>query len=214
MKCEAYSQQAFQKENRVTSSPAEAVSVTVAALLIIAIGFSIGLYANYFGGFSFYWTWELMAAFAVILAVSMLSHEAAHKIVAEQNGLWAEFRLTTWGIVLTFVSIFLPFKIISPGATMIAGPASDDAVVKFSVAGPLTNLVYSGALLGVAFALISSPFGQMVLYASYVNAFMAAFNLIPVGILDGQKIFNLNKKVWLLAFIPSAVLAVITFLLT
>ena len=49
--------------------------------------------------------------------------------------------------------------------------------------------------------------------AMKLNAFMAAFNLIPFGVLDGYKIFSFNKKVWALTFVPSAVLAVITFLL-
>ena len=57
------------------------------------------------------------------MAVSMLTHEFAHKVIAQKSGLWAEFRLTTWGAVLTFVSMFLPFKMISPGAMMIAGYA-------------------------------------------------------------------------------------------
>ena len=92
-----------------------------------------------------------MAAFAVILVVSMLAHEFAHKSVAQKNGLWAEFRLTTWGVVLTFISIFLPFRMISPGAMMIAGSPKGDEIVKISIAGPLTNLIFSSALLSAAF---------------------------------------------------------------
>ena len=32
---------------------------------------------------------------------------------------------------------------------------------------------------------------------------MALFNLIPFGILDGYKIFSINKKIWVPAFIPA-----------
>ena len=74
--------------------------------------------------------------------------------MAQKNGLWAEFRLTTWGVVLTFISIFLPFRMIAPGAMMIAGTPNGDEIVKISIAGPLTNLIFSGAFLGLAFALL------------------------------------------------------------
>lgn len=160
-----------------------------------------------------------MAAFAAIMTASVLIHEMAHKIMAQRNGLWAEFRLTTWGVVLTFVSVFLPFRMIAPGAMMISGSPSGDEIVKISFAGPGTNLVLSAGILGVAFALSPTPFisqtplAAMLFFAAYINAFLATFNLIPFGILDGYKIFSVNKKVWLSAFIPSVLLAILTFIL-
>jgi len=200
-------------KNHITSSPKEVKHISVAAALIVAIGFSIGLYGRYFGGFNFTWTWTLMAAFAVIMTASVLVHEMAHKIMAQRNGLWAEFRLTTWGVVLTFVSVFLPFRMIAPGAMMISGSPNGDEIVKISIAGPATNLILSGGILGAAFALSPSPLSSMLFFAAYINAFLATFNLIPFGILDGYKIFSFNKKIWLLAFIPSVLLAVSTFIL-
>ena len=201
------------RHNRhVSSSPKELKHIAVAALLVIGIGFSIGFYGIYFGGFPFTWTLTLMSIFAAIMTVSFLAHEIAHKIMAQKNGLWAEFRLTTWGVVLTFISIFLPFRMISPGAMMIAGTPNGDEIVKISLAGPATNLIFSSVLLGSAFALYPSAYGLMLFFAAYINAFMAVFNLIPFGILDGYKIFSFNKKIWALLFIPSAILAVVTFL--
>jgi Zn-dependent protease len=200
----------------ITTSPKELKHISVAALLIVAIGFSIGFYGNYFGGFSFTWTLDLMAVFAAILAVSMLTHEFAHKAMAQKNGLWAEFRLTTWGTVLTFVSIFLPFRMIAPGAMMISGTLQkNEDIVHISIAGPLTNMAYSIVFFGLALTLpIGADWGLMLVFAAYINAFMAVFNLIPFGILDGYKIFSFNKKIWVLTFIPAAALAIVTFLFT
>jgi Zn-dependent protease len=206
--------QRFPRKNHITSSPKEVEHITVAAALIVAIGFSIGLYGNYFGGFSFTWTWDLMAAFAVIMAVSVLIHEMAHKIMAQRRGLWAEFRLTTWGVVLTFVSIFLPFRMIAPGAMMISGSPNSDDIVKISVAGPATNMILSAGILGVAFATFPSTLASMLFFAAYIDAFLAIFNLIPFGILDGYKIFRFDKKVWALAFAVSLVLTVIAVIYT
>jgi len=155
-----------------------------------------------------------MALFAAIITVSMLTHEFAHKIVAQQSGLWAEFRLTTWGLVLTFISIFLPFRMIAPGAMMISGSPNGDEIVKISLAGPITNIIFAGAITASAFALFPSSLAYMLFFAAYINAFMAVFNLIPFGILDGYKIFSVNKKYWALAFAISIALLVTTAIYT
>ena len=207
-------QSPYQRKSRISSSPKEVRHLTVAALLIVAIGFSIGLYGQYFGGFSFTWTLPLMALFAAIITASMLVHEFAHKIIAQQNGLWAEFRLTTWGVVLTFVSIFLPFRMIAPGAMMISGSPNGSEIVKISLAGPITNMIFASALIGSAFALFPSSLAYMLFFAAYINAFMAVFNLIPFGILDGYKIFSYNKQFWALAFAISVALLVVTAIYT
>jgi Zn-dependent protease len=193
----------------ITTSPKELKHIGVAAALVIGIGFSIGLYGKYFGGFSNPWTWDMMAVFAVIMTASFLAHEIGHKIMAQKSGLWAEFRLTTWGSVLTFISILLPFKMISPGAMMIAGSPNGKELVKISLAGPIINMIFSIGILGSAFALAPSPYATMLFFAAYINAFMAIFNLVPFGILDGYKIFSFNKKAWAIAFSISLALTAI-----
>jgi Zn-dependent protease len=197
------------RSNRITTTPKELQHIAVAAALVIGIGFSIGLYGNYFGGFTTAWTWAMMGVFAAIMTVSFLTHEIAHKIFAQKAGMWAEFRLTTWGAVLTFISIFLPFRMISPGAMMISGTPSSKEMIKISVAGVITNMIYSVGILGAAFALAPSGFATMLFFAAYINAFMAIFNLIPFGVLDGFKLFMLNKKLWALAFTVAAALTAI-----
>ena len=197
------------RSNRITTTPKELKHIAVAAALVIAIGFSIGLYGNYLGGFTNPWTWTMMAIFAVIMTASFLTHEIAHKIFAQKAGMWAEFRLTTWGAVLTFVSIFLPFRMIAPGAMMIAGTPDRKEMIKISIAGVITNMIYSLVTLSVAFALAPGVFATMLFFAAYINAFMAIFNLIPFGVLDGFKLFILNKKIWALAFTVAIILTAI-----
>ena len=125
--------------------------------------------------------------------------------------MWAEFRLTTWGAVLTFVAVFLPFKVIAPGAMMIGGtPPTAKDMVKISVAGVITNMILAATCLGLAFGLPFNDYSFMLVFSAYINSFMAIFNLIPFGILDGYKIYLLNKTVWALAFVPAAILTAIT----
>jgi Zn-dependent protease len=209
-----YGQDPYKRKRHITTSPKELKHLGIAAALVIGIGFSIGLYGNLFGGFFPTWSWGMMALFAAFMTVSFLTHEIAHKIMAQKAGMWAEFRLTTWGAVLTLVSVFLPFKMISPGAMMIGGtvPSGKD-MLKISIAGIITNMIYASVFLGLGFAFSSSPYFAVLFFVAYINAFMAIFNLLPFGILDGYKIFSLNKLVWVLTFIPSVVLTIITYLL-
>jgi Zn-dependent protease len=206
-----FGQPQTRRGRHVYFSQKELKHISIAAALVVGIGFSIGFYENLFGGFR--WTLDVMSVFALIMTISFLTHEIGHKVMAQRKNMWAEFRLTTWGAVLTLVSVFLPFKMISPGAMMIAGSPSADDIVKISIAGPSTNMAFAAAFLGLAFAFPSAPlYVSMLFFAAYINAFMAIFNLLPIGILDGFKIFAGNKKVWAVSFAISLALTIVTYL--
>ncbi len=193
-----------QSHSRVYVSPKEAKHLSVAALLVVGIGFSIVFYAGYVEFLG--WTWAVASVFALLLTASFLVHEMAHKVIAQKRGLWAEFRLTTWGAMLTLISVILPFKLISPGAVMISGPARLDDVGKISIAGPSINLALCSMFLGAAF--IPSSYVSLFYIVAFINATIAVFNLIPFGILDGFKIYSWDKRVWVLAFAVAVALAV------
>jgi Zn-dependent protease len=193
---------------RIYFSPKELKHITVAVLLVVFIGLMSGVYASIFPQTGLPVS---VAAFTVILTASFFMHEMAHKIVAQRRGLWSEFRLTLWGAVITLISALSPvFKIISPGAVMISGPAEKEEVAKITIAGPTTNIVLATALLAGAFA--PTSFSFVLFFGAFFNAFIALFNLIPIGILDGFKIFSWNKKVWACVFALSLALVIITYI--
>jgi Zn-dependent protease len=192
----------------VCFSPKELKHLAVAVLLVIGVGLSYVFLTGLVGD------WLLLASVsAVIFTTSFFFHEIAHKVTAQRRGLWAEFRLTVWGSVLTAIFMILPvpFKIISPGAVMISGPASMDEIGKISIAGPTTNIILSAALVAAAFA--PTPISWIFVIGALFNGYIAVFNLIPIGILDGFKIFNWNKMIWALAFAASAALTVVSYIL-
>ena len=207
-------------KRHVYMSVTELKHLIPAALLIIGIGFSIVLYNNYFSDnyfTSYGWGLTEMSVFAILLMASFLIHEMAHKVIAQRNGLWAEFRLTTWGAVITLISVFTPLRLISPGAVMIAGPAKKDEIGRISIAGPTINLTISLVSLAAAYVTRyvtpSVPYYVLFLWIASFNAFIAVFNLIPFGILDGYKIFSWNKAIWAVAFAASAALTIYTYFL-
>ncbi|NIV44403.1 hypothetical protein GWN49_05935 [Candidatus Bathyarchaeota archaeon] len=189
-------------------SPAEIKHLTLSALLVTGVGFSIFL--DPFGGsLDALTSPEILIGSSLVFVSVFLLHEIAHKLVAQHYGLWAEFRLTLFGALITLVSIFSPFfKIISPGAVMIAGYANKDTVGKTAVAGPATNLILSTVSLAIYLA---QPQLFVALVSAAFNAWIALFNLIPLGVLDGWKVFSWNKIIWMAGFFTSVALSIITF---
>jgi len=146
-----------------------------------------------------------VAILSIAFTASFLLHELAHKFSAQHFNLWAEFRLTLQGALITLISIFLPFKLISPGAVMIAGSGTRETVGKTAIAGPITNLV-----LATTFSMVA-PLSHLFWVVDFINAFLAVFNLIPFGVMDGLKVFMWNKLVWVIAFAVAATLTIYTY---
>jgi len=142
---------------------------------------------------------------SIAFTASFLLHELAHKFSAQHFNLWAEFRLTLQGALITLISIFLPFKLISPGAVMIAGSGTRETVGKTAIAGPITNIV-----LATIFSIVA-PLNHLFWFVAFINAFLAVFNLIPFGVMDGLKVFMWNKVVWAIAFAATAILTIYTY---
>lgn len=195
-------------KGRVYFSPKEVKHLAVATLIVIGVGLSFG----FFAGISITNSVWLFA-FTFILTISFFVHEIAHKVVAQRHGLWAEFRLTRWGTILTLVFMILPtpFKLISPGAVMISGSSRLSDIGKVSISGPVTNLIMSGLFL--ALVPVAGNFSSVFILGALLNGYIAVFNLIPFGILDGYKIFNWNKRYWGLAFGFALVLTALSYIL-
>jgi len=156
----------------------------------------------------------IVAMLVAVFTGSFLVHEMTHKFVAQRYGLWAEFRLTLFGALLTLISIVSPFKIISPGAVMIAGAADKEVVGKTAISGPFTNLAICVASFALTFLISKgSSFFYVALFSAAFNGFIAALNLLPVGMFDGWKVFQWSKLIWVLAFISAVAFLAEIFLL-
>lgn len=183
--------------------------LAISAVLVMGVGLSIMF--SYFRTSFFDLPTEFYVAASVMFVVLFLLHEIAHKLVAQHYGLWAEFRLIMFGAVLTLLSAFpfSPFKVIAPGAMMIAGQANQQVMGKTAVAGPLTNLVLSVVSLTIAFSIPS--ISSIAYLSSVFNAWIALINTLPILMLDGLKIFRWNKIVWAFVFAVALALTIATF---
>ena len=181
--------------------------LTVSAILIIGVGFSIMSGSRGMNPLTL--PTIVLAAASIMFVGLFLLHEIAHKLVAQRYGLWAEFRLIWFGALLTLLSVipFSPFKIIAPGAVMIAGSANQEVMGKTAVAGPLTNITLSLVSLPIAY-LVHHP---LAFWSVAFNAWIALFNALPIAMLDGLKIFKWNKIVWAMVFAVALALTAATF---
>jgi len=194
-------------KSKIYFSPKEITHLAIATLLVVGVGLSFGMFSDVYSKIG---NPLMLAAFTIILTASFFAHEIAHKITAQRKELWAEFRLTLMGAVLTLISMILPFfKIISPGAVMVAGLADKENIGKISIAGPAINIVSSTIFVAIAF--LVPQYDLVFLLGSAFNAWIALFNLIPFGILDGFKVFLWNKKIWTSAFTASLALTIFSY---
>lgn len=184
-------------KNVFSFSKTELKHLGIGTLLVTLVGLSLSgsLIPN-----------SISFSLALLFASSFLLHELAHKLTAQKYGLWSEFRLIPFGVILTIASIIFPFKIIAPGTVMITGNATTSTIGKTAFSGPLTNILLGYILLILSITISNPNISAILGWGAYVNGILAVFNLIPFGILDGQKIISWNNKVWAVALVFSVVL--------
>lgn len=124
-------------------------------------------------------------AFAVLLYLSVLLHEAAHALMARRYG------LPVHSISLHFLG----------GMTEIDGePRTPGQEFKVAVVGPLTSLLVGAAALGPAL-LLSDGLTRLALSGlAFANLVVGVLNLLPGLPLDGGRV--LRAAVWMLTGSP------------
>lgn len=183
----------------IKTSKTELLHLTIATILVTLVGLSLNHYR--------YISWEFLAIFIS----AFLVHELAHKFLAQYYGSWAEFRAQIYGLIVTAISALpiMPFKFIAPGAVMI-NLNDRNKFGRVALIGPLTNLImgFSFLILSLTNPWHSPYFGT----GASFNGWIAMFNLLPFGVLDGQKIFDWNKLVWGITMAGAMALFIIGYL--
>lgn len=179
------------------------------AWLAISLAFSIFFFSRFFSNPSFSDFPLIFGIAAITAGAGFVLHELAHKFTAQKYGLLAEFRAWNLGLIMGIVTAFIGFLIIAPGAVYIRqkGGSFGSAISKrengiISIVGPLINVVLAGFFLLVGSGVGGNLGNIIVLMGVRINLFLAAFNMIPFGMFDGQKVFTWNKIIWGVVAIP------------
>ena len=162
---------------------------------------------------------DVVIAGFVATATGFILHEMGHKYVAIRRGYLAHFRLWIWGLVLTISIVTLSgggLVFGAPGAVYIApaaaqfygydsgrgtvDPEKDNMII--SAAGPGINLAFA---IGFLIMWLSVPAGFLSTVAAYgllLNVGLGSFNMLPVSLLDGAKIFRKSIPIGLGIALP------------
>ena len=136
---------------------------------------------------------EFLLLFAMSLGtvgVAFILHELAHKFTAMRYGYWAEFRKDNQMLLVGVVLAALVGVVFAaPGATVIYGNyITREQTGRISAAGPMINLLLSIPFLGILLFGGGGIIGLFGLMGLRVNAMIAAFNMLPISVLDGKKV--------------------------
>jgi len=153
------------------------------------------------------------------VGIGFLLHELAHKFMAIKYGYWAEFRKDNQMLLVAIaLAALVGVVFAAPGATMIFSRdgrmMTREESGMISIAGPAVNLllcipfflmIVAGAALGYPF---TESFLAFIIFTTgivglSVNSMIAFFNLLPISILDGKKIFAWNSAVFAVAIVAS-----------
>lgn len=185
-------------------STEELVHLTI-SLVILSFAFSLVLYRDKIflnGGSAFdnYIPKFFINSLIVVGLAFILHEELGHKVVAQRLGYWAEYRAWPTGLFLAFIMAIISkgsFVFAAPGAVMISAYSfyshiNKEKMGKIAIAGSVVNII-----LAVIFIALSLTFGsELFAMGAQVNVWLAIFNLIPIGMLDGAKVFKWDRRIW------------------
>ena len=92
---------------------------------------------------------------------------------------------------------------------------TDEINGKISIAGPIVNIILALVFLAIATAvytsaLTSEPTSVLIYVICSVgysiNSFLAVFNLLPIGNLDGSKVLTWNIGIWIVTIAIAGIL--------
>ncbi len=143
----------------------------------------------------------------IVTGTAFILHELAHKYSAIYYGAKAKF--VKWNMPLVFAIFFaflVGFVFVAPGAVYVFGKrlsTKENGIV--SVAGPVTNILLAGVffLLYVLIKTESTIVLMIFTLGILINLWIAFFNLLPIGPLDGKAIFVWNPFIWVLLMVIS-----------
>jgi Zn-dependent protease len=183
----------------------------VVSAVVLALAFAIAFSGGLFGaaGTGTIENNFLMALLAVSL--SFILHELGHRTFARRYGYFAEYRMWPLGLLLALVMSVTGFIFAAPGAVVIhpkfdmwgnVQQSSKKKIGIISVFGPVVNLILAGAF-AVGYFLLPL---QVFLMGITINLWLSIFNLLPLGPLDGAKVFHWDKRIWAALFVLSIAL--------
>ena len=161
---------------------------------------------------------HLLPMIMVGVGAGFILHELGHKFVSIKYGYWAEFKLWPQGLIFALVTSFFGFVFAAPGAVYTyANYMTDEINGKISIAGPIVNIILAIIFLAICVVIypnaLYSQTSILILNVCAlgfnINSFLALFNLLPIGNLDGSKVLRWNVGIWIITI---AIAGIMTYM--
>ena len=200
----------------------EFIHLLIGSALIFVIGL-IAFYSDMLINYGYGWAIFMLAGFYM---TAFLFHEFGHRQVAKHFGFPTKFRLLTFGMGLTVFSVVMGLATIGssipaptlalPGAVVVLGldkVSKETGLCK--AAGPIVNLIYGLLLLLLSFFIPNEffPLNYFIGSAASMNFMLGSFNMIPIGILDGQNILKWSKPIYLILIVSLLTLLIVNYII-
>jgi Zn-dependent protease len=178
--------------------------------IVLAIAFGIA----FAGGLRAFLELRTLGIYILIslIAVSLgfVLHELGHRYMARRFGFFAEYKMWRVGLLIALAGSLFGFIFAAPGAVNIyprqsgysTAMTTSEKTGIISITGPAMNFILALIFLALYFIYPHLLFHL----GARINTWLAVFNLLPFGPLDGMKIFKWSRKVWFSAFIIGIVL--------
>lgn len=162
---------------------------------------------------------SILPMIMVGVGAGFILHELGHKFVSMKYGYWAEFKLWPQGLLIALVTSFFGFVFAAPGAVYTyANYMTDEINGKISIAGPIVNIILALIFLLIATWVYPSAFTSetsvLIFYICAlgysINSFLAVFNLLPIGNLDGSKVLYWNVGIWLITIAIAGIMTALS----
>jgi Zn-dependent protease len=155
----------------------------VLLVVLVAWSLSTGLFPFRYEGLSMQIYWIMGTVGAIGLFLSIVFHEMAHSLVARR-----------FGMPIKGITLFLFGGV----AEMKGEPPSAKAEFMMALAGPLSSIILAAVFYGLSQIAKNAgwpePVYGVIRYLAWINAILAAFNLIPAFPLDGGRM--LRAALW------------------
>ena len=183
------------------------------AFIVLSICFAISTV-----GIKLFDILSILPIIMIGVAFGILFHEIGHKFTAMRHGYDAVFKLWPLGLLIGLVTSFIGFVFAVPGSVETSQELDDEMNGKIKVSGPMANILL--AIISIMIAALIYPlsihsdiFHLIYLTATVgfsVNSFLATFNLLPIYTFDGTKVMKWSVKVWLVTFVISAIMMLLS----
>jgi Zn-dependent protease len=107
--------------------------------------------------------------------------------------MWAEFRMSSSMLMFAVGIAYLSgWLFAAPGAVQIqASYATRGQIGRIGAAGPLMNVLL--ALIFAPLGGMGGFLGEIGSFGVMINLWLAAFNMLPISVLDGKKVLAWSK---------------------